>query len=131
MGMAHLKGREPAIWMLMHLRGTTQRSLSICRLCAHSECWLDGGARMLGLLVVPHPSQKVHDRGLHEGLTESARWESHRLSCLTEWVRIFRLSILIESERPSDQRQLFKLKLLSNVQSLNSSLVSNCNPIVI
>ena len=86
---------------------------------------------MLGLLVVPQPSQKVRDRGLHEDPTESVRRKNHQLSCLTEWFRIFGLSILIESERPSAQRQLFKLKLLSNVQSLNTSLVSNCNPIVI
>ena len=35
---------------------------------------------MLGLLVVPHPSQEVHDRSLHEGLTEGAKWENCRLN---------------------------------------------------
>ena len=50
--------REPAVWMLMQPRGTANRSLSICRLCTHSNCWLDGGPRMLGLLVVPCPIRK-------------------------------------------------------------------------
>ena len=77
--MGHRDGaperREPAIWVLIWLRGNALRSLSTRRLCACSDCWLSGGARILGLLVVPCPSQEVHDGSLHEGLTKSESGE--------------------------------------------------------
>ena len=69
------KRREPAIWVLTQLRGTALRSLSTRRLSARDDCWLGGGARMLGLLIVPCPSQEVHDGSLHEGLTKGVKWE--------------------------------------------------------
>ena len=74
------KVREPAVWVLMQLRGATLRSLSTHRLYARSDCWLNGRARMLGLLVVPRPSQEVHDGSLHEGPTKGVKRESRRLN---------------------------------------------------
>ena len=54
--------REPVVWVLTQLRGTALRSLSTHRLSTHSDCWLGGGARILGLLVIPHPVRKFMTR---------------------------------------------------------------------
>ena len=75
------EGRELVVWVLMQLRGTALRSLSTHRLSILGDCLLGGGARMLGLLVIPHPGQEVHDGSLHEGLIKGVTWESHRLNC--------------------------------------------------
>ena len=71
--------REPVVWVLMWLTGTALRSLSTHRLSARGNYWLVGGARLLGLLFIPRPSQEVHDEGLHEGLSKGVRQKSHRL----------------------------------------------------
>ena len=80
------KKKEAAIWVLMGLRGTALRRLSTRRLCARSDCFLNGGAKMLRLLVVHCPSQEVHDGSLHEGLTRSVRRVSYRLDCFAKWI---------------------------------------------
>ena len=50
--------REPAVWVLMRLRGTTLRSLSTHKPSARGNYWLAGGARVLELLVIPCPIRK-------------------------------------------------------------------------
>ena len=62
--------REPVVWVLPRLGGGIPRSLSARRLSAHGNYWLGVGARVKWLLVVPCPSQEVHDKGPHKGLTK-------------------------------------------------------------
>ena len=66
--------------MLTQLGGTALRSLSTRRLSARGNYWLNGGARVLGLLLIPRPRQEVHEEGPHEGLTKGVRQESCRLN---------------------------------------------------
>ena len=73
--------REPVVWALMRLGVNMPRSLSTHRPSAHSNYWLGMGARVRALLVIPRPSQKVHDKGPDEGLTRDEMWESCRLNC--------------------------------------------------
>ena len=73
--------REPVVWVLMQLGADIPKSLSARRLSAHGNYWLGVGARVRGLLVIPRPSQEVHDKGPHEGLTRDEMWESCRLNC--------------------------------------------------
>ena len=61
--------REPVIWVLMRLGVNIPRGLSTRRPSARSNCWLDVRARVKGLLIIPRPSQKVHDKSPHEDLT--------------------------------------------------------------
>ena len=62
--------REPVIWVLTWLGVATLRSLSTRRLSAHGNYWLGVGTRVWGLLVIPRPSQEVHDEGPHESLAK-------------------------------------------------------------
>ena len=71
--------RELVIWVLMRLGVNIPRSLSTHRPSAHGNYWLGVGARVRGLLIIPRPSQKVHDKGPHEGLT---RDEMRGICCL-------------------------------------------------
>ena len=73
--------REPAAWVLMRLGVDIPGGLSTRRPSAHGNCWLGMGARVRGLLVIPHLSQEVHDKGPHEGLTRDEMWESCCLNC--------------------------------------------------
>ena len=61
--------REPVVWGLVQLGGNAPRSLSTRRPSARGNYWLGVGARVRGLLVIPRPSQEVHDKSPHEGLT--------------------------------------------------------------
>ena len=61
--------REPIVWVLMQLADATPRSLSTRILSTHGNDWLGVGARVQGLLVIPRPSQEIHDKDPHEGLT--------------------------------------------------------------
>ena len=76
--------REPVIWVLMWLGVDIPRSLSVHRPSAHGNYWLGVGARVRGLLVVPRPSQEVHDKGPHEGLTRDEMRESCCLDCFLD-----------------------------------------------
>ena len=68
--------REPVVWVLMRLGVDIPRSLSACRPSACGNYWLGVGARVRGLLVIPRPSQEVHDKSPHEGLTRDEMRES-------------------------------------------------------
>ena len=61
--------RELVIWVLMRLGVDIPRDLSTRRLSARGNYWLSVRARVRGLLIIPCPSQKVHDTGPHEDLT--------------------------------------------------------------
>ena len=75
---------EPVVWVLMRLGVDIPRSLSTRRPCARGNYWLDVGARVRGLLVIPCPSQEVHDKGPHEGLTRDEMRESCCLDCFLD-----------------------------------------------
>ena len=76
--------REPVVWVLMRLGVDIPRSLSTRRPSARGNYWLGMGGRVSGLLVIPRPSQEVHDKGPHEGLTRDEMWESCRLNCFLD-----------------------------------------------
>ena len=76
--------RDPVVWVVMRLGVDIPRSLSARRPSARSNYWLGVGARMRGLLVIPRPSQEVHDKGPHEGLTRDEMRESCRLNCFPD-----------------------------------------------
>ena len=62
--------KEAVVWVLTWLGYNTPRSLSAHRPSTRGNYWLGMGARVRWLLVVPCPSQEVHDNGPHEGLTK-------------------------------------------------------------
>ena len=74
--------REPVVWVLTQLGINIPKSLSTRRLSTCGNCWLGVRARVSGLLVIPRPSQEVHDKDPHEGLTREEVRESCRLNCL-------------------------------------------------
>ena len=102
--------REPVIWVLMRLGVSIPRSLSTSRLSSHGNYWLGARARVKGLLVVPHPSQKVHDKGPHEGLTK----DGMRVSC----------HLNFSFSKASDFRILIENKLSNYTDFLFRTLVS-------
>ena len=76
--------REPVIWALMWLGVNMPRSLSHRGPSARGNYWLGVGARVRRLLVIPRPSQEVHDKGPHEGLTRDEMRESCHLNCFLD-----------------------------------------------
>ena len=72
---------EPVVWVLMRVGVDIPRSLSTRRPSARGNYWLGMGGRVSGLLVIPRPSQEVHDKGPHEGLTRDEMWEGCCLNC--------------------------------------------------
>ena len=88
--------REPVVWALMRLGVDIPGSLSARRPSNHGNYWLGVGARVRGLLVVPRPSQEVHDKGPHEGLTRDEMRGSCHLNCFLN--KISSLKTLIENK---------------------------------
>ena len=88
--------REPVVWVLMRLGVDIPRSLSACRPSACGNYWLGVGARVRGSLIIPRPSQEVHDKGPHEGLTRDEMQGSYRLNCSFD--KISSLEVLIENK---------------------------------
>ena len=115
--------REPTIWMLMQLKGTAHMSLSICKLCTHSDCWLNGGTRTLRLLILPHPSQEVCDQlngGLYENPTGSGRRVSYCPNCLSQMSKILSLSTQLNLRNS----QLDKVPSSSRVGVVTYSIIT-------
>ena len=80
--------REPVICVLIRLVVDIPRSPSARRPSACGNYWLGVGARVRELLVIPRPSQEVHDKGPHEGLTRDEMRGSYHLNCFID--KIFR-----------------------------------------
>ena len=101
------KVREPVVWVLMRLGVDIPRSLGTRRLSARGNYLLGMGARVRGLLVIPRPSQEVHDKGPHEGLTRDEIQESYRLSCSFGRTKDSDLRFLIENDLSNNFDLLF------------------------
>lgn len=75
---------ELVVWALMQLGVNMPRSLSTRRPSALGNYWLGVRVRVRGLLVIPRPSQEVHDKGPHEGLTRNEMRGGYRLNCFID-----------------------------------------------
>ena len=71
--------RELVIWVLIRLGVEIPRSLSARRPSARGNYWLDVGARVRRLLVIPCPSQEAVGMGATLGATK----QSHGQQCAT------------------------------------------------
>ena len=89
--------REPVVWVLMRLGIDIPRSLSARRPSTRGNYWLGVRARVRGLLVIARPSQEVHNKGPHEGLTRDKMRESCHLNCFPD--KIFESKSLNESTK--------------------------------
>ena len=82
--------REPVVWVLMRLGVNIPRSLNTRRPSVRSNYWLGMRERVSGLLVIPRPSQEVHDKGPHEGLTRDEMRGSCCLNCFLDKIFEFK-----------------------------------------